>query len=94
MNFISKVKVPVLAINGELDWIMSAKLALPKIAKGLKIGKNQHATIVSIPNQNHWFQECETGSMSEYGVLKETINQSTLKLITDWLKNTTDSLIL
>ena len=85
MNFISKVKVPVLAINGELDFIMSAKVALPKIAAGLKKAGNKGATVVSIPNQNHWFQECKTGAMSEYGALNETISESTLKLMTDWI---------
>ena len=85
MDFISKVKIPVLAINGELDFIMSAKLTLPKIEEGLKKAGNQDVTIVSIPNQNHWFQECKTGAMSEYGALKETISESTLKLMADWI---------
>lgn len=89
MDFISKVTVPVLAINGELDFIMSAKLALPKIEAGLKKAGNQNATIVSIPNQNHWFQECKTGALSEYGTLAETINESTLKLMTDWINSRT-----
>lgn len=92
MDFISKVTVPVLAINGELDFIMSAKLALPKIAAGLKKAENQNATVVSIPNQNHWFQECKTGAMSEYGTLKETVNESTLKLMADWISKTTEFL--
>ena len=64
---------------------MSAKLTLPKIEEGLKKAGNQDVTIVSIPNQNHWFQECKTGAMSEYGALKETISESTLKLMADWI---------
>jgi len=92
MDFISRVSVPVLAINGELDFIMSSKLALPKIAAGLKKTGNQHVTIVSIPNQNHWFQECKTGAMSEYGSLKETVNESTLKLMADWISKTAEPL--
>ena len=85
IDFIRNVKVPVLAINGDLDFIVSAKLALPKIVTGFKKAENQKAAIVTIPNQNHWFQNCNTGAMSEYGMLKETINESTLKLMSDWI---------
>lgn len=90
MDFISKVKVSVLAINGELDFIMSSKLALPKIAEGFKKAGNKGAMVVSIPNQNHWFQECKTGAMSEYGALKETISESTLRLMADWIISKTN----
>ena len=36
MNFISRVTIPVLAIHGELDFIMYSKTALPVIEQGLK----------------------------------------------------------
>ena len=85
LNFISKVKVPVLAINGGLDFCMPAKIALTKVEHGLKIANNQDFTIITIPNQNHWFQECKTGAMSEYGTIQEVMNESTLKLMADWI---------
>lgn len=91
LDFISKVTVPVLAMNGDLDFIISSTLALPKIEQGLKIANNQNVTIKAIANQNHWFQECQTGSLMEYGAIKETIHASTLKLMADWIKRTTES---
>lgn len=85
LNFITQVKVPVLAINGELDFIIPATLALPIIKKGLTDGGNEDITILSLPSQNHCFQQCATGALNEYGAVKETICRSTLKLITDWI---------
>lgn len=41
--------------------------------------------IVAIPDQNHWFQECKTGALSEYSAIPETMHASTLQLITDWI---------
>ena len=34
---------------------------------------------------NHLFQECETGSMSEYVTIQETFNPWRLKTIGDWI---------
>ena len=85
LDFINKVTVPVLAINGTLDFITDAQLTLPIIEQGLKIAGNHDVTVVAIPNQNHWFQECTTGALAEYGAIQETMHESTLELITDWI---------
>lgn len=89
-DFIHKVHVPVLAINGDLDFIMYDKIALPIIKRELDKADNENVTIVSLPNQNHCFQECQTGALQEYFTTKETIAQSTLKLMTDWIAETTN----
>ncbi len=85
LDFISKVTVPVLAINGTLDFITDARLTLSIIEQGLQVAGNQDVTVVAIPNQNHWFQECKTGALSEYGAIQETMHESTLQLIADWI---------
>ena len=64
MNFISKVTVPVLAINGELDFIIPSQSALPIIKQGLNDAGNKDVTIVAIPHQNHCFQHCNTGALT------------------------------
>ena len=92
MNYIGKVTIPVLAIYGELDFIIPSTLALPIIEQGLKNAGNKDVTIRSIPHQNHCFQECKTGALSEYGTIHETIHKSTLKLITDWVLSTVGSI--
>ena len=73
MIFISRVTIPVLAIHGELDFIMYSKTALPIIEQGLKDAGNNDVTIISIPHQNHCFQQCNTGAINEYRTLKSLL---------------------
>ena len=85
LKLLSTITVPVLAINGTLDFITDVQLALHKIEQGLKTAGNSDATMIAILNQNHWFQECTTGALAEYGAIQETMHESTLELITDWI---------
>lgn len=85
-----KVKVPVLALNGELDLQVGWKQNLDLIATALKEGKNSDVTVMSFPKLNHLFQTSQTGSLSEYGLIEETMSPQVLKTISDWiLKRTT-----
>lgn len=80
-----KVKVPVLALNGELDKQVDADQNLPQIEKALKEAGNKDVTVKKIPGVNHLFQTCRTGSPREYGQINETMNEDVLKLMTDWI---------
>lgn len=82
---LKQVKVPVLALNGELDLQVPPKQNLPPISQALKEGGNKDFTIVELPNLNHLFQTCETGSIKEYAKIEETISPSALNLITEWV---------
>jgi ubiquinone/menaquinone biosynthesis C-methylase UbiE/alpha/beta superfamily hydrolase len=93
LDFISKVTVPVLAINGTLDFITDARLTLPIIEQGLKIAGNYDGTVIAIPNQNHWFQQCATGALAEYGAIQESMHESTLQLIADWILKRADKTV-
>jgi hypothetical protein len=84
----SKVKVPVLALNGEKDLQVSAEVNLPAIKASLKKAKNRKVTIKSMPGLNHLFQHSATGSPSEYASIEETFSPEVLQIITDWIKLT------
>lgn len=84
----SKVKVSVLALNGEKDLQVSAEVNLPAIKASLKKAKNRKVTIKSMPGLNHLFQHCTTGSPAEYASIEETISPEVLQIITDWIKLT------
>jgi hypothetical protein len=43
-------------------------------------------TIVQFPNLNHLFQTAETGSISEYGRIEETVAPVALQTIGDWVR--------
>jgi fermentation-respiration switch protein FrsA (DUF1100 family) len=83
---LSKVKAPVLALNGTLDLQVEYRQNLPAIAAALARGVNQNFTIVALPGLNHLFQACETGSPMRYAIIEETINPSALEAMGGWLR--------
>jgi len=76
----------VLAINGGKDVQVNARANLAGIRESLAEGRNRDVTIVQFPNLNHLFQNAETGSISEYGRIEETIAPVALQTIGDWVR--------
>ena len=84
-----QVKVPVLAINGELDLQVAPKQNLPEIAKALKAAGNKKFQIVELPKLNHLFQTAKTGAFSEYAKIEETMSPTALTLMSGWIAKQT-----
>ena len=63
-----------MAIAGSKDLQVLPDLNLPEIEKALEQAKNEDFEIVEVEGLNHLFQQCETGSMSEYITIQETFN--------------------
>jgi pimeloyl-ACP methyl ester carboxylesterase len=82
---LEKVKCPVLALNGEKDLQVPAKVNLEAIENALKEGGNQNVTIKELANLNHLFQECETGLPGEYSEIEQTFSPVALSEITNWI---------
>jgi len=82
---LKNVKVPVLALNGELDLQVPAKENLELIGAALKEGGNQDVTLKAFPKLNHLFQTTQTGLPSEYGQIDETMSPEVLKVVSDWI---------
>ncbi len=82
---LEKVKIPVLALNGENDLQVAAKENLDLIAADLKTGKNKDFTVKSFPRLNHLFQTTQTGLVNEYGVIEETISPIVLETVANWI---------
>lgn len=82
---LKNVKVPVLALNGELDLQVPAKENLDLIGAGLKAGGNRDVTLKAFPKLNHLFQTSQTGLLSEYGKIDETMSPEVLKTVSDWI---------
>jgi pimeloyl-ACP methyl ester carboxylesterase len=80
-----KVKVPVLAINGEKDLQVPAKEDLEAIEQALKEAGNKDYKIVLLPGLNHLFQTTKTGAPSEYAQIEETIAPTALQTMGDWI---------
>jgi pimeloyl-ACP methyl ester carboxylesterase len=82
---LSKLKCPVLAINGEKDLQVPPKENLSAIEEALVAGGNKNFIVKELPGLNHLFQTAQTGVPSEYAKIEETISPIALKIITDWI---------
>ncbi|MEO6176697.1 MAG: alpha/beta fold hydrolase [Flavobacterium circumlabens] len=83
---LEKVKCPVLALNGEKDLQVPPKENLEAIKKALTKGGNKNITIKEIPNLNHLFQECKSGSPEEYSKIEQTFSPIAMNEILQWIK--------
>ncbi len=84
-DFVSKVKCPVLAINGASDLQVPAEENLLAIAQYLTNGGNTNFTIKKLNDLNHLFQTDPTGNPDNYAEIDETFNEQALELISDWI---------
>lgn len=82
---LAKVKCPVLALNGEKDLQVPADVNLEAIKNALVKGGNKNGTTKKLPNLNHLFQECETGSPEEYATIEQTFSPIALAEISTWI---------
>lgn len=85
VDYLSKVKIPVLAVNGSLDLQVSAKENLAGIKKSLTQAENKRFEIVEFEGLNHLFQTAKTGNPSEYGQIEETFSPKVLDKISSWV---------
>ena len=83
--YLSKVKIPVLAINGSLDMQVSAKENLAGIKKSFTKAANKNFEIVEMNGLNHLLQTANTGSPAEYAEIEETISPKVLDKISSWI---------
>ncbi|MBX2870470.1 MAG: alpha/beta hydrolase [Saprospiraceae bacterium] len=80
---------PVLSLNGTKDLQVLADVNQGAIKLALKKAGNKDVTIKKVENLNHLFQECETGTMSEYGQIEQTFAPQALRMISDWIQSKT-----
>ncbi|MEP7353858.1 MAG: alpha/beta fold hydrolase [Acidobacteriota bacterium] len=80
-----RIKVPVLALNGERDLQVPAAQNLRGVAIALAEADNQDVTTVALPGLNHLFQRCITCQVAEYGDLEETFSPDALAIVGDWV---------
>lgn len=82
---LTKIKIPVLALNGGKDVQVRAKENLEGFDKLLTQAGNKNFKTVLLPNLNHLFQNAITGAGTEYINIEETISPEVLDIITKWI---------
>lgn len=77
------LRVPVLALFGEKDLQVPPDQSVPVMRR--LWADHPDATIHVFPSLNHLFQTAETGSITEYGTIEQTISPDVLAMITEWI---------
>ncbi len=86
---LKKVKCPTLALNGSKDLQVPAKENLTEIKRAFSESGNTKLTAVELPGLNHLFQECTTGSPSEYAVIEQTVSPVALNEMLKFIRQQT-----
>ena len=82
-KLLPKIKCPVLALNGTKDTQVDCDANTTRIEKGLANCKH---SIKKIDGVNHMFQHCNTGIVTEYQQIEETISPEVLQVVAKWIK--------
>lgn len=83
--YLEKVSCPILAINGNKDIQVPSKENLEVIENISRKPDRMNITIKELENLNHLFQESETGAISEYSTIEQTISPIALEEILNWI---------
>ena len=84
-DYLLKIRIPTLAINGGLDLQVAADENLQGIKSALTKAGNKKLEVKKFDRLNHLFQHAETGSPMEYGQIEETIAPEVLNTISSWI---------
>lgn len=86
-DYLTKVKCPVLALDGTLDMQVNSDANLAGIKTSLEKGGNRNFQVVSLPGLNHMFQKATTGSVAEYAKITETVDPVALQKVSAWINH-------
>ena len=82
-KLLPEIKCPVLALNGTKDTQVDCDANTTRIEKGLANCKH---SIKKMDGVNHLFQHCNTGIVTEYQQIEETIAPEVLQEVAKWIK--------
>ena len=84
-----QLRVPLLAVTGELDVQALPEQNLARIESEARSGGNADVSVRQLPRLNHLFQTAQTGLPDEYSTIEETIAPAALNLISQWIEERT-----
>lgn len=85
---LSRVRVPVLVLNGGRDLQVLPGQNVPEIERALLRAGNPRVVVRVLPGLNHLFQHCRTGSPDEYGQIEETFAPEAIRQIVAFVRST------
>ncbi|MDC8829435.1 alpha/beta hydrolase family protein [Alteromonas gilva] len=90
-DVLAKLNMPVLALNGDKDIQVAAATNMPAMQAIFAQAGHNDVTLLTLPGQNHLFQEADTGLPDEYGKLTQTMAPATLTTISEWITARVDN---
>jgi len=84
--YLTKLSIPVLALNGNLDRSVESTQNLTGIERTLKRAGNNEVTVVELENVNHFFQVSTDDKIESVYFNEETFSEEALQIIADWMK--------
>jgi len=88
-DYLSAVRVPVLALNGTLDTQVTIEQNLQAMEIALNEGPCPSFTSVRLKGLNHLFQPAVTGMLGEYATIETTFDEHALGVVSGWIGATT-----
>ena len=83
--YLRNIKMPVLALFGEKDFQVDARVSSEAVRASLAAAGNPDHEVRSLPGLNHLFQHAGTGNIDEYSTIEETFSPEVLATIGDWI---------
>lgn len=85
-DYLPKLDIPILALNGDKDRQVEAKQNLAGFEKAFKHNGHPLSKTVQLENVNHFFQPCKEGSIQEVYFLTESFSSKALKEMATWIQ--------
>jgi len=84
--YLSKIKCPVLALNGTLDYKLECNPNLKMIEESLKANGNNNVTTIALEGVDHSFHTTKLKNGLPYlSIPHEKFSQKALNIITEWI---------
>jgi len=89
-DYLSKINVPILALNGEQDLMVACRENLYNWVRYSNMGGNYDVKIVVLPGLNHLFQQHRADSQNQSPLPDKSFSPVALKIISDWIHEKVD----
>jgi pimeloyl-ACP methyl ester carboxylesterase len=86
-DYLKKIKVPVLAINGGEDIQVPAESSLDGFDRYLSKKSQVQSKLIYADGLNHLFQTCKICTVMEYADLEETFNEKAMNDMLEWISS-------
>jgi len=84
-DYIEQVFCPVLSLHASNDRLVTPKDNQEAIRQALIKAGNKNFQIIELEGLNHFFQECEKGTITEAMKIEQTFSPKALDTITNWI---------